>query len=375
MASREAIATREIAELHRAAQERLALIGALAAVQQWQNVDPHAPTANVVIPALREFTGTLRRVNVRLASRYYNLVRSIEIGRALPNPYGNPYGPHVTVDQLYNELGDVLREVIADPTGHTHAAPLTRRPTVEDNEPDEDRMDDLDDDLKALKDDLESLFDDLRDKYEPLFEQEVEVDENFDWPEVVTDNYRELEREVRREVKNLKSNTRLIEDEDYGPSQQIRLIRDQHNTRGFVLAGAVTQEVQSTARQTITKTMRKDKRVLGWMRATGPHPCAFCSMLASRGFVYGREPKFHTHDNCQCSPVPIFTKDWALSLRDKFFRDNWEKVTKKYKSGRLVDGHIRDNDKLRAWRRWLTEQYRAGKVPDQDVYGPARPTN
>ena len=365
--SEAAVAAREIAELQRAAQERLALIAALATVDEWRNVHQQGGVTTVM-PRLRDFVGTLRKVSHRLTARYYNLVRSIEVGYALPNPYGNPFGPNVTIDQLYNELGDVLREVIHDPTGHTRAAPLRSRPDVGDQGTGVDREDDLDEKLAELEDDLQGLFDSLREKYEPLFDREIPVDEDFKWPDVVTDDFRALDREVRAEAKALANRIRILSrDENATPEHLAVQVREQQRLSGFIASGPVGQEAIQSGRTLTERLIRKDKRVKAWMRVTGPHPCAFCSMLASRGFKYTREVKVKVHDHCMCNVVPLFVDDdEAYSARDKFFMDNFSEVTKNYST--------KNNGKLNAWRRWLTKQYRAHRVPDQDVYGPARPS-
>lgn len=93
------------------------------------------------------------------------------------------------------------------------------------------------------------------------------------------------------------------------------------------LSGAVERHVAAGGRQTVDATVRADGRALGWARITGPDPCEWCAMLASRGPVYGsreiaqgagvagrvRGPRTNGeayHDFCQCTAEPSYG-DWT----------------------------------------------------------------
>lgn len=81
--------------------------------------------------------------------------------------------------------------------------------------------------------------------------------------------------------------------------------------------------VMAGARLTMTRNTRRayerGARKARWARIpTGPETCAFCIMLASRGFVYlseesagGLDPD-HYHDNCDCQVVAGFSDDSAV---------------------------------------------------------------
>lgn len=85
------------------------------------------------------------------------------------------------------------------------------------------------------------------------------------------------------------------------------------DTAGFrqAVEAEVDRWVKLAARRAIIATSESDKACTGWARIpTGAKTCAFCFMLASRGFAYksaksaGLERKFHT--KCDCRVVPEF---------------------------------------------------------------------
>ena len=125
------------------------------------------------------------------------------------------------------------------------------------------------------------------------------------------------------------------------------------------LAGVVVNQTQEHARNTILENLDEDLRQAkaandsdfidscGYARVTTAGACAFCILLASRGFVYTSEKtasrnKFGRkyHDDCRCVPVP-FTDAHQI---------------KGY--GSVLEGHeqkYRDADNLR----------RSGDYPDE----------
>jgi len=75
------------------------------------------------------------------------------------------------------------------------------------------------------------------------------------------------------------------------------------------VAGAVQRMVARGGRETIHRSVSADSSALGWRRVPGPHPCAFCAMLASRGPIYGsREIAAGNayHDHCGCTAEPSY---------------------------------------------------------------------
>ena len=73
-----------------------------------------------------------------------------------------------------------------------------------------------------------------------------------------------------------------------------------------LLAGVVDQAVRQTAQDSLIESAASHGR--GWARVPVGDTCAFCLMLASRGYVYGsaesagQARKFHPYDDCQIVP-------------------------------------------------------------------------
>lgn len=81
-----AVTSRELAEIHRAAQERLGLTGAVLMLGAWGEVNAISPSMSAAwFTKLFTFTGKIRKLSRKLAARYYNLARAIAIGEAFPD--------------------------------------------------------------------------------------------------------------------------------------------------------------------------------------------------------------------------------------------------------------------------------------------------
>lgn len=72
-------------------------------------------------------------------------------------------------------------------------------------------------------------------------------------------------------------------------------------------SSAAMRHVLNGGRETITKTIQADGRAVGYQRVTSGNACEFCSMLADRGPVYGKESAdFAAHDRCGCTAEPVY---------------------------------------------------------------------
>ncbi|ROR97793.1 hypothetical protein EDD28_2401 [Salana multivorans] len=80
-----------------------------------------------------------------------------------------------------------------------------------------------------------------------------------------------------------------------------------------IISGAVQRYVSYSARETVRRNVASDPARPRYARVPkGATTCAFCLMLASRGFVY-RSSKTagemdHYHDDCDCMPVVEFDR-------------------------------------------------------------------
>jgi hypothetical protein len=113
---------------------------------------------------------------------------------------------------------------------------------------------------------------------------------------------------------------------------------------GVTLSGSVSRLVLSGGRDAILGNVRADRQAVGWARLTDRDPCAFCSMLASRGPVYRSKEtaKFAAHDHCACMPVPAWSRDEAWLQHSRDLYEKWQKATE----------GLSGADARRQWRRY-----------------------
>jgi hypothetical protein len=371
-----ALASRQLAELHRIAQERLGLSAYTTAFAAWQQLSTSSPNPADWYEEIVRVTNALRAVSEVLAARYYTLARAIGSGYALPDYDGGRAGNTVTMGELYTEFASALNEVIETTSPDLPGAGI---PAPNDNGTESDQT--LDERLDSLVDVLVDMFEQV--SPEPDSDdwlETVPVDSDWDWTDFGTDDdeardsleelLTDLDEQVIEEIEKAVQKE-LSSDRGFKDAQ--KRIDDTARNRGAHGSGLVDQYTMKPGRDLVRRSGEGDRRRYGWMRVTGPNPCAFCSMLASRGAVYDTKESAGQrqtatgyrntyHPNCHCHVVAVWLNEPYYSARDQFFIDNWEKVTKAYYG----------KGKLRAWRKWLTEQYRDEKVPDQDIYGPAR---
>lgn len=79
-------------------------------------------------------------------------------------------------------------------------------------------------------------------------------------------------------------------------------------------AGSVQRLVAGAGRETVRRNAARDRVRVGYARVPRPGCCAFCSMTASRGAVYGSEQSAGGvgntfHDSCRCVVAPVFRGD------------------------------------------------------------------
>lgn len=112
-------------------------------------------------------------------------------------------------------------------------------------------------------------------------------------------------------------------------------------TLGGVLGRLIGQQGKDTVHRNVAADPAKPR----WARVPGPGGCcAWCSMLASRGFVYASAAtagQGHAyHDHCSCVPTPLW-KGQAHRIRDydpKALRATYDKARAAVKAtGAAVD--------------------------------------
>lgn len=124
-------------------------------------------------------------------------------------------------------------------------------------------------------------------------------------------------------------------------------------------SGAVARHVLDGGRQQLVQAVESDIEAVGFARVTGPHPCSFCLLLASRGFAYksresavttGRRSKrgmgqpFHDHD--QCTVEPTFSRHAPLPPSAQRAEDLYVQATES--GARGTKAILAEMDRLRA---------------------------
>lgn len=91
----------------------------------------------------------------------------------------------------------------------------------------------------------------------------------------------------------------------------------------------IADMIHTSGRLTMQRNIRLDPTRPKWARVCGPRPCAFCLMLASRGFAYNSKDtatfgsSFHD-GHCHCTIIPSWGKDDILLKKQA----QWESIQK-----------------------------------------------
>lgn len=367
-----------VEEAQRAAQARLGIIGAYLALFKWTSsvgvLNPAQTGVEWTEYAVKLVTA-LRRRSRRLAQSYYQLARAIDAGETLGVPEDDEESSEVSLSRLRQRFLDELLEVNS-----------LGRETAED----------ADEYLKFLHDEaLKASPDNDRKSKRGLPLSQVELDkyiqtfldyegsdsivpvEPFEWPvdtepEVLDEL---LTRHFKKKLSDLEGSLKKTvseKDSDAPAEGREGAVLKEHEEAGNKLAGEIHKQGIGAGTDTINKVSNADKRVQVWARQTGPRPCAFCAMLASRGFVYKTKKSATNsysehvkadgflgfsvsayHPNCACTAISRWesTGENDLPELNGYLEKMWPEVTAAYSGV----------DALNAWRRWLHEQY---KRPD-----------
>jgi len=347
--------------LHQAAQARLGFAAAFLALAEWDAVNAtkaDESSGQFLLFSLKAIVA-IRKMSRRLAVTHYQLIRALETGRTLGVPEGSPQRA-VTLDTLRANFRDAAIDVAALPSPRTRSDDPDIRWFEEtlasippERVPSAISLDDLE---------VDPLIQDYLDAEDPTDAAKIIPVDKYDWPvdldlDEVEDAYRELLRKqavatVSTKVKDLRSSV------DLSPDEVIGQIEEVHASAGSIGSGIVDALGVSAGRDAIIEAVKSDRLVLAVARGTGPDPCAFCSMLASRGFVYKSEAtagfgggeeivKYHIH--CHCYPIFRYLKESELPPLNRYFQEKWPEVTAGYGG----------NEARKAWRRWIYAQRKA----------------
>jgi hypothetical protein len=350
-----------VEKLHQAAQARLGIAAAYLALAEWQAVSalkPDATSAAWIVASVRIIVA-VRKLSRQLAVNYYQLVRGLEIGSTLGAPE-NSTG-NVTLGTLRKNFRDLALDVAAlpsplspsdDPDIRWFEEQLKSRDLPEAQTPGR---------LIRLEDaEVDPLIQDLLDVEDSSTDTDPVTIDEFEWEEAMTpdevdEEYRAL---LRKQAREAEAKVRALRaSEELSPDQVLTQIEKSHAAAGSVGAGTVDAIGMEGGRQVIDTALRSDRKVKMIARGTSGDPCAFCAMLASRGFVFtgatsgvGEAADFTVsqdikmyHTNCHCFPIVKFTTTSALPELNRYFKQQWPIVT---------EGNS-GLDALNAWRRWI----------------------
>lgn len=364
-----------IEEAHRAAQARLGIVGAYLALADWNTVSAVAAaetSSGWLFRSLRMIVA-IRRYSRRLAQSYYQLARSLETGRSLGMPEYSADPKAVTMSGLRQQYLNLLLEVATLDTERPSANPdgawlhdrLVEETTAAEHDENRRRIPLETSNLDPY---IQNLLDASDDE-----DSQVEVDE-FDWLDDLTDE--EVEQAfgllLRKNAVDVQQGAvkALRQNDELTPNEVLDKAAESHGNAGSLGAGKVDKYGISAGRDAINDAIRHDGRVEKFARQTGPNPCHFCAMLASRGWVYSKSSGSTTkrtetvagnagsfeegldgrpldvrkyHDNCHCTVISRWELQSKLPASNQFYKDQWPIVTK----------GLSGNAAMNAWRRWI----------------------
>lgn len=298
-----ALISRQLAEVHRAAQERLGLTAALVVYNAWRLISATRPELNATFVAeVLLIVHAMRAASRRESARYYNLVRALGTGYAYPD-IEKSFTERASLEDLYSALAESLNEVVtattldikapATPAGAAAGAsdPSGKgiAPPADDTQPVRGAA--LDKRLAELEDTLLTMFQQTFPGDADLA-QAIEVEtpgENWDWPEIGNEKVLDEDLLAEMEAKSIKALQDIVDRElasQANVADGLATITDQADKKGAIAAAAAERSAMEEGRRLVFEIGNADPRRYAWERVTGAHPCGFCAMLASRGPVY-----------------------------------------------------------------------------------------
>jgi hypothetical protein len=357
--------------LHQAAQARLGIAATFLSLAEWQAVSATNATgtaAQWLESSLRAIVA-VTKLSLALAVAYYRLARALETGSTLGVPEGSSTTPTVTLGDLRSDFRDLAIDVAALPEPRSRSEDPDIRWFEDNLRKHSDQEAELNQSIRLGDAEVDPLIQNLLDVEGSDDSKTITVDE-FEWPasptlEEIEDAYRDLLRQqgpkkVADKVKDLRKN------EDLTPAQLLDQLEDAHSVGGSIASGTTEAAGLAAGRDAISGAIRQDKKIIAVARGTSGDPCAFCAMLASRGFVYKSEAtakvggdiaeieKVHIH--CKCFPIVRFIRESELPELNRYFQAKWKEETAGYFG----------TDALNAFRRWI---YRARKANPDDPHG------
>lgn len=354
------------------AQQR---VGMLAIVVMWnlfQQVNPQYATTTYqtwFMQSLRVMRGAMLLVRA-LSLAQYRLARALDLletvsldGSGMPVLLGDlrqdlvdvvedsmVLGTDLDGDGLpddddisfFNDLVADLREEFADMAERLEDRDTRSADLVRDLGGEDDSVEESDEWVRGT---LEDLLDEMINDPSPLPDNE-EILAGWDlsdwvnqdderWDEFFADADEDLERSIRKGfIEELENILQRRFTEDYSIEDAMEDIRRVADTAGLNASAWLERLAKERGRALVERIAANDNKLLLAARRTGPNPCAWCAMLAARGYVYtgttaagsfrqdtrrdGEETRTATsgggwdtgsdglrryHENCQCTVV------------------------------------------------------------------------
>jgi len=384
-----------IEEAHRAAQARLGIAGAYLALRDWGGVSSTAPVASgdAWLTRSLQMIRAIQRKSARLARAYYQLARAIETGYTLGLPEYSTDPKAITMGGLRQQYLDLLLEVADLDVERSE----DRETTIPQSTDSDERW--LEDELLSAapievgervldfdSTDIEPYIKDLIRATDNATDDDlVKVDE-FTW-EMEQASLEELGRQWADELQQAAADRaakleRIRKNDELTAKQVFKEVQDVHDATGSVNAGKVDKAGIDAGRDLIKAVSARDSRVMMWARGTGPNPCAWCAMLASRGFAYKSRARASLggrkkgtvggqmesyHENCHCYPVCRWAdiENPTAPERTAHYMQLWED---EMRGGRKVERRGTKNDTLNHWRRLIAKEKRAAREAHRLAY-------
>ena len=385
-----------VEEAHRAAQARLGVAAAYLALKDWSGVSATATatTADQWLTRSLQTIRAIRRKSVRLARAYYQLARALETGHTMGLPEYTADKAAVTMRGLREQFLDLLLEVADIDVPHADVRSTTIPATTDSDE----RW--LEDELRAslnqpvtagertlsLGDtDLDSYIQDLLSATDSTDDElNIGVDE-YEWDDEI-ESLEELGRQYAADLMKAAKDradkiARIQKDEERTAKQAFKEVQRAHDAAGSINAGLVDQAGIDAGRDVITRMTSVDNRVMMWARGTGPNPCAWCAMLASRGFAYTSRARASLggrskglagsqldsyHPNCHCFPVVRWADIDSPTApeRTAHYMALWKDKMK----GQRAEVRGTKDDTLNKWRRIIAAERRVEREAHRKAY-------
>jgi hypothetical protein len=366
-----------IAEAHRAAQARVGIAGAYLAIAEWGSVDSQnaSESGSSWVSRSLKMIIALRRKSTRLAVTYIRLTRALETGYTLGYPEFADDPKTLTMGDLREQFRELLLEIATMDTTESNSTDQDEQwfdSELRRAEADQHLRNDgivfsdtnLDEPIQSW---LDSAGNDDADsvKIEP-----------FDWGKDMTpdDVKQAFQDALNQDV--LKAHDekvrKLRENADATAAQTMDGIRKANEASGNLGGGRVDRYGINAGREVLNHVWDADKRVAAYARVCRPNACAFCSMLAARGFVYhskfsaGDNDLNRYHDHCHCYVILRYVDVPNLPPLNKYLQAAYQRevIDKGYKYTPATTTRAGVNNALNAWRRWLNQQRRADGTYD-----------